>query len=1060
MDPVFLLHKGLKPSSPTPGVEILEGKERQHGVPVESFSMNRPTGLETFVIQYEGEIHHPLELFGKEHARGFKQTPGIISEQGVYLGASSYWYPAFGESLVTFSLQVTLPPHWDVVSQGERTNHDRKERGSVVHWGSAKPHEEIHIIAAPFVEYTRQAGRVLAMVFLRAPDEGLANKYLDVTAQYLAMYENLIGPYPYGKFALVENFWETGYGMASFTLLGPRIIRFPFILHSSYPHEILHNWWGNSVFPDFEQGNWSEGLTAYLADHLIKEMRGAGVEHRQQTLQKYADYVLEERDFPLTQFQSRHSSSSEAVGYGKSLMAFHMLRHMLGDESFSRGLQAFYRQHQFQSTSFDDLRQSFEEVSGKKLGTFFDQWTTRSGAPHLQVSRTKVRAEGNGYVLTALIEQVQPHEPYVLQIPIAVTMEGVDRAFQTVVSMDEKCLQLQLSVPARPLRIDIDPEFDVFRRLARNETPPALTQALGARYMLILLPASEPPSLLDAYGQLAKALSQSGPDKVDIQFDNEIQNLPQDRSVVLLGWKNAFRDHIVEALSPYDVNVEEKEVRVGRTTIPKKNHAVVLTARQLKNANASLTWVASDMPEALPGLGRKLPHYHKYSYLGFQGDAPENIAKGRWRVVGSPMTVSVPHPDGSVSQAERARLAPRKSLASLPPVFSKDRMMQTIRFLASKELEGRGSGSKGLDRAADFIATRFQEAGLTPGGDSKESFFQIWEDRGGETDQTVYARNVVGVIPGQDPAFGAQSVVVGAHYDHLGLGWPHARKAHQGQMHPGADDNASGVAVLLELAEVLGKTLKPDRTVVFVAFYGEEANRRGSKYYVANQRSYPAKQCIGMVNLDTVGRLAKGKLLVLGGNSAKEWVHIFRGAGFVTGVNVQTISEELDASDQISFQEAGIPAVQLFSGPHLDYHRPSDTADKIDRDGLVKVASVAKEAITYLASREATLTGPVAPGAASGPATQNGKRKVSLGTIPDFSYTGKGCRLSGVVPGSPAERSGLQEGDVIVRLGTFDVNNLKDLSNALKSLNPGDNISITFLRQGMEMSADAAVVDS
>lgn len=128
------------------------------------------------------------------------------------------------------------------------------------------------------------------------------------------MYSKLIGPYPYKKFALVENFWETGYGMPSFTLLGPKIIRFPFILHSSYPHEILHNWWANGVFVDLNAGNWNEGLTAYLSDHLVKEQRNQGVEYRRTTLQKYTDYVAKSKDFPIMEFRSRHSSATEAVG--------------------------------------------------------------------------------------------------------------------------------------------------------------------------------------------------------------------------------------------------------------------------------------------------------------------------------------------------------------------------------------------------------------------------------------------------------------------------------------------------------------------------------------------------------------------------------------------------------------------------------------------------------------------------------------------------------------------------------------------------------------------------
>jgi C-terminal processing protease CtpA/Prc len=246
--------------------------------------------------------------------------------------------------------------------------------------------------------------------------------------------------------------------------------------------------------------------------------------------------------------------------------------------------------------------------------------------------------------------------------------------------------------------------------------------------------------------------------------------------------------------------------------------------------------------------------------------------------------------------------------------------------------------------------------------------------------------------------------------------------------------------------------------VVFAAFTGEEADKMGSRRYVSEQKLYPAEGCIGMINLDTVGRLEDGKLLVLGAGSAREWVHIFRGAGYVTGVEVETVSEELDSSDQISFQEAGVPAVQLFTGPHLDYHRPSDTAEKIDPEGLVKVASVAKEVIEYLAGREGPMDSTLGAGRQAGPETGT-KRKVSLGIIPDFAFSGEGCRLSGVVPGSPAEACGLKEGDIIVRIDADEINSLKDLSDVLKSLAPGDRITITFLREGNEQTAEAVLVE-
>ena len=1051
----FILHAGLKPESATPGVKITKEAGAARAVPVEFYRVRLPAAARTFTLRYSGVIYHPLEAAGAEQARGFQDSPGLITSDGVVLSGNTSWYPDPGTGLMTFDLEVTLPEKWDAVSQGERTFHERKKKKSMVRWQSSEPQEEIYLVAAKFIEYDKPAGHAEAMAFLRTPDPGLAAKYLDATISYLALYDKLIGPYPYKKFALVENFWETGFGMPSFTLLGPKIIRLPFIINTSYPHEILHNWWGNSVFPEYENGNWSEGLTAYLADHLLKEQQAGGAEYRLNTLQKYADYVLGGRDFPLTQFRSRHSSSSEAIGYGKGLMFFHMLRLTLGDEVFKQGIQGLYKNYVFRTAGFDDLRTSFETASGKDLSQEFEQWVTRMGAPILKVGEATALAVQDGFVLTARLEQTQPGEAYHLRVPVSVTMGGKDKAFQTVVVMSEKKQELKLRIPGRPLRLDVDPEFDLFRRLDREELPPAISQALGAKKMLVLLPSSATKDLLQAYRELAVSIGRSGPDEVEVKLDREVEALPSDRVVTLLGWENRFLNEATAALSGYDVLINPQSVRISQTEIDRSGHAFVFSARLPKNRDLALLFLAADRADALPGLGRKLPHYHKYSYLAFEGNEPDNVAKGRWPVVDSPLTVLLPDADGKVRKVEMGKLAAREPLALLPAVFSKDKMMETVRYLSDKELEGRGFGTPGLDKAADHIARQFKLAGLQPAGDQDSTWFQTWEESGGEPLRKAVMKNVIGIIPGKDPAMAGQSVVVGAHYDHLGLGWPEAREGQKGKVHPGADDNASGVAVLIELARVLAKAPQPDRTIIFIAFAGEEAGKRGSQYYVANEKNYPADKCIGMVNLDTVGRLGKGKLLVLGAGSANEWVHIFRGAGFVTGVDIETVSQELDSSDQKSFQEKGVPAVQLFSGPHADYHRVTDTFDKIDADGLVKVASVAKEAVEYLAGRSEPLSG--AGKAATAPATTKTERKVSLGTIPDFAYQGKGFRLSGVMPGSPAEAAGMKEGDVIIKLNTAPVSGLKDFSDILKTLKPGNRVSVLFLRAGKEMRVEAVV---
>jgi hypothetical protein len=1047
----FALHAGLKPATPDPGVRIRKEASQEGPVPLETFIVTLPAGVRTFSIRYEGIIYHPLESSGKEQARGFQDTPGLIADEGVFLSGNSFWYPRFGDGFVTFRLQIHLPSGWEAVSQGKRTLHEKEKDGTSVRWESPEPQEEIYLVANRFTEYTKSAGKVLAMTFLRTPDKAMAEKYLDATIRYITMYDKLIDPYPYKKFALVENFWETGFGMPSFTLLGPTVIRLPFIINTSYPHEILHNWWGNSVYPVYGKGNWSEGLTAYLADHLLKEQQGEGAEYRLTTLQKYADYVLSGRDFPLTRFTSRHSPSTEAVGYGKALMFFHMLRLELGDDVFKRCIQDFYRKFKFRFATFNDIRTSFESVSGKDLKQEFDQWITRTGAPEIRLGDAKTAKRGDSYVLSSRIEQVQPGEAYRLRIPVAVTMEGREHAYQTVVKMNNEKLDLSITLSARPLRLDVDPEFDVFRRLVREETPPAISQALGAKKMLVLLPSSAGKELLKAYEAFARSLSESGPDDVAVKFDSEVAKLPADRAVAILGWENRFLEKTLPAMSGYNVELTQKSVKIGKTEIARENHAVVFTARNPENTDMALMFIAADHAQSLPGLGRKLPHYHKYSYLAFEGEEPANVAKGRWPVLDSPMTAFLPGKDGTIARVEMGKLAPREALASLPPVYSEERMMETVKYLSSDKLKGREIGFPGIDKAADYIAEKFKQAGLMPGGDNG-SYYRQWEEPRSKRGM----KNVIAVIPGKKPELAGQSVVIGAHYDHLGLGMSLGRAEDKGKVHPGADDNASGVAVLLELAKVLKEGLNPDRSIVFVAFTGEEEGKLGSHYYVTNEKRYPLSKCIGMVNLDTVGRLGKNKLLVLGAGSAKEWVHIFRGAGFVTGIDIESVSEELDSSDQKSFQEAGVPAVQLFSGPNLDYHRPTDTADKIDPAGLVKVASVAKEVIEYLAGREEPLSSALKPGTAAQPAPKT-ERKVSLGTIPDFAYSGKGFRLSGVAEGSPAEAAGLKEGDVIIKINSTAIAGLQDFSDVLKTLKPGDKVSITFLRNGKEAAAEAEV---
>lgn len=1074
----FLLHRNLKIGTTSNiiqthqeiGVAFAKTAQKAR-VPLKQYSIQVNKGQRQISLKYRGNIAHNVGPSEQEYARSFSETPGLIDAEGVFLARSTAWFPQFKQDdLLSFNLNVQLPEPWDAVSQGVRTAHTVENGVRQVVWDEVLPQDDIYLIAGQYKEYSQGVGAATAMVFMREGDDVLAQKYLDVTGQYIAMYSRLIGPYPYKKFALVENFWETGYGMPSFTLLGPKVMRFPFIMHSSYPHEILHNWWGNGVFVNYDKGNWAEGLTAYLADHLIKEQRGQGAQHRRNVLQKYTDFVSEGQDFPLTDFVSRHSSATEAVGYGKTLMFFHMLRQTLGDAGFTKSLAHFYRRYNGKIAGFNEIESVMSDVLEMDLQPEFEQWVTRTGAPNLNLLAASVSRDDDHYQLSFTIEQTQLGVPYRLSVPIAVHLQEQAEAHQLSVSMTKRQQKFSVTLPERPYRLDIDPEFDVFRRLHSAEIPAALSQGFGAEQVLVLLPSMADEAMQSAYRQLAQRWQRSQAGAWEIKLDSDVEVLPTDKTVWLLGWRNRFKSAVYEALAAHQVEGAAAKVVIAndadrRREFERAKHSVLLAARNPQNTAQTLLWLGSDNVDAMPGLARKLPHYRKYSYLAFEGDEPNNIEKGQWSTANSPMTIMFKQNNGD-KKVTGARYAARQALAQLPAAYSQARLLADVEYLAGDELEGRGIGTVGLDKAAAYIAEQFRQAGLTPGGDGSVGktapgqaigdYFQTWKEDIGHAEGVSTLTNVIGVLPGKNPAYHGQSVIVSAHYDHLGRGWPDVHQGDEGKIHFGADDNASGVAVMLELARSVAKKWQPERTIVFIAFTAEESRHRGSIHYINHSGDYPTEQVIGVVNLDTVGRLGEQPVTVFGTGSASEWVHIFRGIGFVTGIPIRSIANDFGSSDQKSFLDVGIPAVQLFATAHEDFHRPGDRIEKIDAAGLIKITSVLSEAMEYLSNRPEALHSNLTAAdaskqqavAAGSSAKSSQGRRVSLGTVPDFAYQGEGVKITGTVPASPAAMAGLMANDVLIELAGKKIKDLGGFSNIMKSLQAGDTTELIFLRDG------------
>jgi acetylornithine deacetylase/succinyl-diaminopimelate desuccinylase-like protein len=381
--------------------------------------------------------------------------------------------------------------------------------------------------------------------------------------------------------------------------------------------------------------------------------------------------------------------------------------------------------------------------------------------------------------------------------------------------------------------------------------------------------------------------------------------------------------------------------------------------------------------------------------------------------------------------------------------------LATVRYLADDALGGRLAGTREERCAGEYIAQRFAAIGLKPAG-TGNTYFQEFSVASVTNPHAGggMGRNVIGILEGSDPQLKNEFVIVGAHYDHLGMGeFGSTAVDKRPTIHNGADDNASGVAVMLDVAQQLARGQRPARSVVFMAFSGEESGLIGSAYF-ANNPTIQLTNARAMLNLDMVGRLGKGPLIVYGIGTAREWEKLVSDATAKEKVGVTLQADGYGASDHTSFYLKDIPVLHFFTNVHSDYHNPGDDWQKIDAPGMTKVASIVATVAAQAANRETVITlqkgAGKPPGAASG-----GGYGAYLGTVPDFSPVKYGVKISGVRENSPAAQAGLTAGDIIVKFDDKAIADLQAMTDALRTYKPGDKAKITVLRGDKEVVMDA-----
>lgn len=378
-------------------------------------------------------------------------------------------------------------------------------------------------------------------------------------------------------------------------------------------------------------------------------------------------------------------------------------------------------------------------------------------------------------------------------------------------------------------------------------------------------------------------------------------------------------------------------------------------------------------------------------------------------------------------------------------------MYADIAYLASDKLEGRTFGSVGERKAGDYIAVRFKKLGLRPAGENG-TWFQSFSVKGNNPHgaeltapagpQSRSGRNVLGFLD-QGAMY---TVIIGAHYDHLGYGEIGSLYSGDPAIHNGADDNASGVAMMLELAQ----RLQPYRehNYLFMAFTGEENGLWGSNYY-ADHPTIDMRQVTAMINFDMVGRLKDGKLAVNGTGTSPDWPGLLA-ENNVYDLTLSLTESGIGPSDHTSFYLEDIPVLHFFTGAHEDYHKPSDDAQYINQEGMGLIAEMVTRIIRKIGDDgqvKLAFTKTKDPDPSSTP-----RMEVTLGVLPDYLYDGSGMRIDGVREGKPAAAAGLRKGDIILSLGGKPIKDIYGYMEVLATFHKGDETDVVVRRENEEIT--------
>jgi len=552
----------------------------------------RVSGKGILEVTYELYIKERFEVRAPENVGVVSQN--IVGAEGISLTLG--WYPSL-EGMAFRNLEALVPQGFFAVSEADAINMTTTPGGDLYSFSFPYPIDDINLVAGPYVEKKEHHQGIDVYAYFFPEDVSLAQPYVSHAKRYLSLYTDLLGPYPYKRFSIVENILSTGYSMPTFTLLGRDVVRLPFIAETSLGHEIVHQWLGNWVYADYRNGNWVEGLASYLSDHLYEEQKGEGWRHRKKMLTDYQSYVTPSKERPLKEFSGRTDFASSAIGYGKGAMFFHMIEDLVGEETFTTALRRLIEEKKHARASWADIQGAFETASARDLEWFFNQWLSRRDVPSLRVEHARVvMVQGTP---TVSFEVVQEGAPYQLNLPYRVITERGE--FKDTLRIEKEKEAFEVPVTERPLRIVFDEGYDIMRTLTRNESPPVIAQLLGDEKGMVVFPEQEE----ERYAALIDLFKGEG---FMVKEEKEVKDEDiRTSSLLVLGVESPILTRLFGKIGP-----------------PGPGFSLAVRRNPL-NAKKVVAYAHGDSREEIDPVARRIFRYGKYSSIRFK--AGENTEK-------------------------------------------------------------------------------------------------------------------------------------------------------------------------------------------------------------------------------------------------------------------------------------------------------------------------------------------------------------------------------------------------------------------------------------------------